>query len=262
MVEALPVPTVADRVIQASLKLVLEPILEADFLPCSSGFRLNRRAWGAVAEPLGRAPSANAFFIQIRRVSKWTSTNGAKRYADIHGLLAKGQTIRGIGIRLGPARGTVRRIARAESPEELLVNNRTGYRTSLLDEFKPYLHQRWNQGCTNAARLFEEIRSRGYRGRASMVRACLQRFRTTAHIPPPPPKPPTVRKVTAWIITHPANIDPSDQRQLDAILKTSPALESLAAHVRAFATIMTERRGRELEQWMTSVDADNHPASW
>ncbi|APA96307.1 RNA-directed DNA polymerase [Nocardia seriolae] len=44
------IPTVADRVVQASLKLVLEPIFEADFLPCSCGFRPNRRAWGAVAE--------------------------------------------------------------------------------------------------------------------------------------------------------------------------------------------------------------------
>ena len=36
--------------VQASLKLVLEPIFEADFLPCSYGFRPNRRAHDAVAE--------------------------------------------------------------------------------------------------------------------------------------------------------------------------------------------------------------------
>lgn len=46
----LGVPTVTDRVVQASLKLVLEPIFEADFLPCSYGFRPNRRAHDAVAE--------------------------------------------------------------------------------------------------------------------------------------------------------------------------------------------------------------------
>jgi RNA-directed DNA polymerase len=37
-------------VVQASLKLVLEPIFEADFLPCSYGFRPNRRTHDAVAE--------------------------------------------------------------------------------------------------------------------------------------------------------------------------------------------------------------------
>jgi RNA-directed DNA polymerase len=44
------VATVRDRVVQASLKLVLEPILEVGFLPCSYGFRPNRRAHDAVAE--------------------------------------------------------------------------------------------------------------------------------------------------------------------------------------------------------------------
>jgi RNA-directed DNA polymerase len=46
----LGIPTVADRVVQASLKLVLEPIFEADFQPCSYGFRPNRRAHDAMAE--------------------------------------------------------------------------------------------------------------------------------------------------------------------------------------------------------------------
>ncbi len=46
----LGIPTVADRVVQASLKLVLEPIFEADFKPCSYGFRPNRRAQDAIAE--------------------------------------------------------------------------------------------------------------------------------------------------------------------------------------------------------------------
>src|SRR6266545_2975294 len=46
----LGIPTVADRVVQTSLKLILEPIFEADFLPCSYGFRPNRRTHDAIAE--------------------------------------------------------------------------------------------------------------------------------------------------------------------------------------------------------------------
>jgi len=46
----LGIPTVCDRVVQASLKSVLEPIFEADFHPCSYGFRPNRRAQDAIAE--------------------------------------------------------------------------------------------------------------------------------------------------------------------------------------------------------------------
>jgi RNA-directed DNA polymerase len=39
-----------DRVVQAALKLVLEPIWEVDFQPCSYGFRPQRRAQDAIAE--------------------------------------------------------------------------------------------------------------------------------------------------------------------------------------------------------------------
>jgi RNA-directed DNA polymerase len=46
----LGIATVADRVVQAALKTVLEPIFEADFQPCSYGFRLGRRAQDAIAE--------------------------------------------------------------------------------------------------------------------------------------------------------------------------------------------------------------------
>ena len=49
-VRRLGIPTTADRVVQASLKLVMEPIFEADFKPCSYGFRPNRRAQDAIAE--------------------------------------------------------------------------------------------------------------------------------------------------------------------------------------------------------------------
>jgi RNA-directed DNA polymerase len=49
-VRKLGIPTITDRVVQAALKLVLEPIFEADFLPVSYGFRPMRRAHDAIAE--------------------------------------------------------------------------------------------------------------------------------------------------------------------------------------------------------------------
>jgi transposase len=108
--------------------------------------------------------------------------------------------------------------------------------------------------------LFEEITVRGYRGQPHLVRTYLHPFRTTAHIPAPPPRPPAVRRVAGWILTDPSRIDSSDQRSLDSILAASPELDCLAGHVRAFATIMTELRGRDLERWMAAVDADDQPA--
>src|SRR5215213_11148524 len=44
----LSIPTVRDRIVGAALKIVLEPIFEADFLPCSFGFRPKRAAHDAL----------------------------------------------------------------------------------------------------------------------------------------------------------------------------------------------------------------------
>lgn len=51
----LGIPAVRDRVVQMAAKLVLEPIFEADFLPCSHGFRRRRSATGALEELRKRA---------------------------------------------------------------------------------------------------------------------------------------------------------------------------------------------------------------
>jgi RNA-directed DNA polymerase len=44
----LSIPAVGDRIVQAALKLVIEPIFEADMLPCSFGFRPKKTAHDAL----------------------------------------------------------------------------------------------------------------------------------------------------------------------------------------------------------------------
>lgn len=46
----LGIPTIKDRVVQQMVRMLLEPIYEATFLPCSYGFRPNRCTWDALAE--------------------------------------------------------------------------------------------------------------------------------------------------------------------------------------------------------------------
>jgi transposase len=75
-----------------------------------------------------------------------------------------------------------------------------------------------------------------------------------------PPKPPSVRRVTGWIMSDPANLEPGTQHRLDAVLAASPPLAALAGHVRAFAAMMCQLRGTQLESWITAVTSDDLPA--
>lgn len=211
------------------------------------------------AAPVTLSASARLAGERTDRIASRTR----ERYAAVHALLDDGLGIRAIAERLGLARGTVRRFARATTVEELLVNNGTGRRPSLLEEFKPYLHQRWTEGCTNAARLFAEITDRGYTGRPQILREYLRPFRAYGldqRLLAPSPKPPSVRQVVGWIMSDPANLDPATQCRLDTVLAASPPLAALAGHVQAFATMMCQLRGHELESWMAAVTQDDQPA--
>jgi transposase len=181
------------------------------------------------------------------------------RHADVRRLLDAGRSVSSIAAELGLSRNTVRRFARAADPEELLACDGTGHRASILQDYEPYLRERWNSGCTNAAQLWREIRARGYPGSCRGVRGYLAPFRGNTRMPAPPAKAPATRTVTSWIMTRPANLDTEDQARLDAILARSPELATITAHVRSFATLMTKRRGRDLEQWMASAAASGEP---
>jgi transposase len=177
----------------------------------------------------------------------------------VHRLLAEGRGFGEIAAALGLSRNTVRRFARAASPDELLVHDGTGQRASILDEHAPYLRERWNSGCTNAALLWWEIRARGYQGSCRQVRGYLARFRATGQIPAPAP--PKARALISWIMTRPDRLADADRAGLDAILASSSELAAITASVRAFAAIMNDRRGRELlEPWMTAALATGEPA--
>jgi len=78
----LGIPTVQDRVVQMAAKLVLEPIFEADFLPCSYGFRSKRSATMAL-ERLRQLGNQGANHVLDRVWAKHGAHLGELvRYAD------------------------------------------------------------------------------------------------------------------------------------------------------------------------------------
>ncbi|MEV5012920.1 ISL3 family transposase [Streptomyces sp. NPDC055692] len=182
-----------------------------------------------------------------------------EQHAAVHALLDEGLGLRPIARRLGLARNTVRRLAHAATADELLVGRWTG-RSSILDPFKPYLHQRWAEGCTVARRLFEELRERGYPGGESVVKKYVQRLREALPHDDPPRKAPSVRDVTGWLTRRPDRLDDDQERQLKTILARCPELDRTAGHVRAFAELMNNRQGQDLDQWIERVQADDLPA--
>jgi RNA-directed DNA polymerase len=57
----LGIPTIKDRVVQQTLKMLLEPIWESDFLDCSNGFRPGRRTMDNIRVCRSRITTQNKF---------------------------------------------------------------------------------------------------------------------------------------------------------------------------------------------------------
>src|SRR2546427_5132625 len=103
----------------------------------------------------------------------------AKRYAryeDVRTLSRQGVSIREIARRLKLSRETIRRFMRAEEFPEM-ASARRGQRGSILNQYKPYIFQRWQQECRNSVQLYDEIKARGYPGSASLLRNFLASLR-------------------------------------------------------------------------------------
>ena len=186
------------------------------------------------------------------------ATRTRERYADIRARLGAGQSKAAIIRATGLSPRTVNRSARAESIDELLVKALA--RESKLDEFKPYLCRRWNEGARDAAVLHAELRQQGRNGSARTVRRYIAPFRATGAAPEPPPAVPRTRQITKLLLTRPDHLDADEQEQLAGIRAQRPRLDALARHVTAFAERMTDRTGSTaLDDWLAAVEAGDQP---
>jgi transposase len=181
-----------------------------------------------------------------------------ERYDEIRARIDAGESQSEISRATGLDRKTIRRFARARNIDELLV--RSVNRENKLDEFKPYLCRRWNEGARDAAALHAELRPQGWAGSVQTVRRYLAPFRKTDAAPEAPPAVPKTRQITRLLLTRPDHLKPGEQAQLAGIRAQCPHLDSLAVHITAFAEMMTNLTGStDLDHWLAAVEADDQP---
>lgn len=103
-------------------------------------------------------------------------------------------------------------------------------------------------------RLLAEIRELGYTGSANLLVRYLNQGRGHAERACPSP-----RRLVSWLMTRPADLPEHERRHLQDLLTACPHLTVLAEHVRAFAELLTTRRGTDLEGWMSTAEASDLP---
>jgi transposase len=83
------------------------------------------------------------------------------RYKQIAALHSQGMKSADIAAQVGMAERTVREwLSRGDIP----YSRPRKQRSHLIDPYKPYLLERWHQGCHNGSQLERELRAKGYKG--------------------------------------------------------------------------------------------------
>jgi transposase len=99
-----------------------------------------------------------------------------ERYQQVAALFQSGLSQAAIGRETKLGSKTIRRwLRQGQFPERKSPHRRP----PKVNEFADYLQQRWDEGCHNASRLYQEIRQKGYSGKRAMVARMVSGWRKT-----------------------------------------------------------------------------------
>jgi DNA-binding NarL/FixJ family response regulator len=191
--------------------------------------------------------------------------NGAQLYAEIQALgFAGSQPL----LRLF--------LAEVRKQQPAVAEVRQGsHKGSILDPYKPYLLQRWQEGCWNGMQLYDEICALGFPGSQPTVRNFLADLRQKQHLVGDvsvlrwdatcnsvmlqavlPPKRTVTHRVSparaSWLVfLPPERLTDRQREQGEQVRRCHPDVDVACTLVSEFVRIMKQRQVEELEGWLT-----------
>jgi transposase len=171
-----------------------------------------------------------------------------ERYQQVITLFQAGHSQAAISRALGMERKTIRRwLRRGQFPERKPPHRRP----PKVNAFADYLQQRWNEGCHNASRLYQEIQEKGYGGKRAMVARFVAGWRKTGKTASPQAPERIAPKHAAILVTRPADHMSNEQQQLfDRIMAQCPEVFDLRQIALGFREALRADESTQLRQWI------------
>jgi len=154
-----------------------------------------------------------------------------------------------------------RRVYRALEQETPPPPRRRSRSSSIVDPYLSYLTSRWNQGCHNVTRLYEEIVAQGYTGTQRTLQMRLRPFRPQGGRPVSKQtvildKPPSPRCVALMMVRPEQNRTAEQRAYLDQLTQSDEPIAAVFKLAQDFGRLLRKREGQvRLEQWKAAVQA-------
>jgi transposase len=197
------------------------------------------------------------------------------RYEQVLALRQEGCNSVEIAHHLGMHPRTVRRWTR-----HFRQDNHRRKRPSAFDRFAPYVWERWQAGCYNGLRLWEELVALGYAGSQTSVYRYLKTLRNgfvpmfpeetplvTQPVERPAPSPPQLARLDAFtqtqmkwfLVRDPTDLEEQEAEYLTWLCQAHAALATLYDLVQRFRRLLHQRQGALLDDWITDCQASSVP---
>jgi transposase len=207
--------------------------------------------WRGLCDAVGKEVAAHS--------ACWASATGLRegklaettlqRWQQIHDLLEAGVGLLDCSRRLGLAMNTVKRYARAATPER--IQRVPKYRACMVDPYRDHLRARREQEPgVGATSLLAEIRALGYIGSHNLLVRYLNQGR---HLDDHPHLSP--RRAARLLLTRPENLTERQRKRLKGMAAACPEMTTLAGVVRSFAALLSPRKDNpaRLAAWTTTA---------
>jgi transposase len=182
-------------------------------------------------------------------------------YDAVHTLRARGTPIAILARQLGISRPTVYAYLRRDTPPGPRRLQRPPS-ARVLTPYLPYLIRRWRESGADSRQLWRELQTLGYSHSARTVGRFITRLRRAAEVGHPPESQrspytrsqgPSARAVSFLMVCPAAKRSAEAQIYLDQLCQMDASMTRVYQLTQAFLALVRERRGRDLEAWITAA---------
>jgi transposase len=222
-------------------------------MPTASPVPLTRMHRGRRRHP---KPAPQEETARPPRHARWVAI-----YATLHRLHVQGTPIATMARQLGISRPTVYAyLRRATPPGPRRLQRPPSAR--VLTPYAPYLIRRWRESGADSRQLWRELQTLGYTHSARTVGRFITQLRRAADAGQPPesqrspytrPQGPSARAVSFAMVGQAAKRSIEAQSYLDQLCQMDAGITRAYRLTHTFLTLVRERRGRDLEAWITAA---------
>jgi transposase len=191
------------------------------------------------------------------------------RYEEARQLHRQGMSLKAIAAQTGLDRKTVRKYITAGTFPE----RQPRVRFSILEPYKAYLIQRWQQGGCNVRQLFRGIQQQGYPGGLGVVSQFMAELRRQNGLPPYtrmfaangqplhlPPNPLTPRQATWLVLSRLDTLQAEELRLIDRMRAVHSDVELAIDLAQSFVTLVRQHLEESFDPWLERANTSSLPS--